>query len=167
MVERETAKSGMRVLHARYGQGRIRTIIGRQLEIDFDDGKRRYLKNSGYIKLNPGKNEGADPNLLDFPESFISKKEITMVQESKERKKIKEGIEEKGKDKKKNVEKSKLQIAKAAIRDELKKKGNKELRSLCATFPEIKYNSYSHLPDSLKRMNVLNKLSHQMALKTV
>lgn len=162
MEKEKVARSGMRVLHARYGQGKIRTIVSSYLEIDFDDGKRRYLKHSGYITLNPGKNESADPNLLDFPESFISKKEIKMVQESKDRKKLKEDIEKKSKTK--DAKQSKLQIAKAAIRDELKKKGNKELRSLCAAH-KINYNSYSHLSDSLKRMNVINKLSHQMALK--
>ncbi len=87
-----------------------------------------------------------------------------MITEAKERRKVKDKVE--AKTKKSSKKNDKLNIAKAAIRDELKKKGNKELRSLCATH-EIKYNAYSHLSDSLKRMNVINRLSHQMALKTL
>jgi len=157
-------QSGMRVLHARYGQGTIRSIVANYLEIDCDDGRRRYLAYSGYITLEPGKNEGPDPNLLDFPENVISKKEKQMKKESKERKALKETVEKKNGEKKKEI--TPLMMAKTAIRDELKKKGDGELRSLCASH-KIKYKDYAHLPAGLKRMNVINKLSHAMALKSV
>ena len=162
MTTEKHPRSGMRVLHARYGQGRIRTIVSNYLEIDFDDGKRRYLKNSGYIKLNPGPDEGVDPNLINFPESPISRKIVQMQQERKE----KEFMTEKIKEKDKANGKTELQVAKAAIRDELKKKTNKELRSLCAQH-EVQYNKYSKLPDGLKRMNIINCLSAKIAKATL
>ena len=164
-LKRDHPKPGMRVLHARYGQGNIRTIVSNYLEIDFDDGKRRYLKNSGFIKLNPKKGEGADENLTNFPESYISKKEIEMVREAKTRKKIKEVVDEKTKAKQ-TPEMSTLTIAKAAIRDELKTKGDRELRSLCASHG-INYNKYAHLKSGLKRMNVINTLSSHIAKATI